>query len=78
MAFSVYFSTSLKGGGKVKLFKGAGDKTSNYKSGGGHPHVKGRKRERESLAGDKDAVHLGCRINNYSASVDVQRPSHTS
>ena len=50
----------------VQLFKRAGDKTSNYKSRGGHPHVKGRKREREGLAGDKDALNMNCRINNYS------------
>ena len=30
MAFSVYFSTSLKGGSMVQIFKGAGDKTPNY------------------------------------------------
>ena len=67
MALSVYLSTSLKGGGMVQLFKRVGAKTLNYKSRGGHPHVKGRKRERErGLAGDKAAVNLSCWINKYS------------
>ena len=66
MAFSVYFSTSLEREGHGTTIQGGGGQNIKLQIQRWTPHDKGRKREREGLAGDKAAANLSCRINNYS------------
>ena len=67
MAFSVYFSTSLKGEGMVQLFMRVGDKITDIKLQIQRwTPSRQRQEKREGLAGDKDAAKLCCWINNYS------------
>ena len=62
MAFSIYFSTSLKGVGMVQLFKRVGDKINITLQIQRWTPSRQRQEKREGLAGDKEAVKLCCRM----------------
>ena len=75
MAFSVYFSTSLKGGGMVQLFKRAEDKFNiKLQIQRWTPSHQRQEEREEGLAGDKAAVNLSCQINSERSEVPTYVP----